>query len=39
MEFALVCSSVEPMFVELAEHLLDVLPVIVRVVRVDEDVV
>ena len=39
VEFALIRSSVEPMFAELAEHLLDVLPVIVWVVRVNEDVV
>ena len=39
VEFALVCSSVELMLAEPAEHLLDVFPMIVRVVGVDEDVV
>ena len=39
VEFALVCSSVELMLAEPAEYLLDVFPMIVRVVGVDEDVV
>ena len=39
VEFALVRSGVEPMLAEPAEHLLDVFPMIVRVVGVDEDVV
>ena len=39
VEIALVRSSVKPMFAEPAEHLLDVLLVIIRVVDVDSDYV